>query len=139
MPIGEKLFEEEGKTAGQSIKSVGPEGVTLQFNFVGEGRGVGRLQGLKGRYFGTGTLVQGQGGPLSGGYHVIITTEEGESILLSASSLTVMGGGKVKDFSLLRIATTSQKYAWLNQVVAVRESDVSPDFQSFSGSIYEWK
>jgi hypothetical protein len=138
MAIGEKLFEDSGKTTGVTIKP-GPDGITLEFNFAGELGGLGRMQGAKGKFFGTGVLVQRPTGPMNGSYTVLMTTQDGESILLAGQSLSATIGGRLRDASLVRFSTSSQKYAWLNNVICLREAESSADFQSFSGTLYEWK
>ena len=44
MPVGEKVWEEKAKAVGMAIKSVGPEGVTIEQSWATEAKGFARLK-----------------------------------------------------------------------------------------------
>jgi hypothetical protein len=49
LALGEELAEEKGKAIGMSIKSVGPEGMTIEVSTAGEAKGFGRHPSYKDR------------------------------------------------------------------------------------------
>ena len=136
MALGEKVAEEKGKITGMSIKSIGPEGATIEFSMVSQIKGFGRTP--NGRNMGTMTAVEGPNTSTSTGQGMVVT-EDGEMLPWHALGVSKMVGGKSKGITLVTFSTRSQKYAWMNDVLLVVATEGSADFSEFSTTGYEWK
>ncbi len=136
MPLGEKVSEEKGKTTGMSIKSIGPEGTTIEFNIVSQIKGFGRVP--NGRNMGTMTVLQGPNTSNSTGQGMIVT-EDGEMLPWHASGVSKRVGNKFKGITLVTFSTRSEKYAWVNDSLLVLDGEVSADLSEFSDTGYEYK
>ena len=136
MVLGEKVAEEKGKVTGMSIKSVGPEGTTIEIDVVSEIKGFGRLPNAKN--MGTMTAVEGPKTSTSKGQGIIVT-EDGETLPWHEVGVSKRVGGKPKGLSLVTFSTTSQKYAWVNDNVYVLDGEWSADLTQFTDTAYEWK
>jgi len=136
LALGEKVAEEKGKAIGMSIKSIGPEGMTVEVSVATEIKGFGRHPG--GRNMGTLTVLQGPNTSSITGQGVVVTTD-GESLPWHASGIGKRVGNRVKGISLVNFSTSSQKYSWVNDVLLVLDSEASADFSELSDTAYEWK
>jgi hypothetical protein len=136
MVLGEKVGEEKGKATGMSIKSIGPEGMTIEVSFVSEVKGFGRYSG--GRNMGTLTVIQGPSTHKTAGQGIFVTTD-GESLPWHVVGTGKRVGGRDRGIGLVTFSTRSQKYAWVNDGLYVLDSEASPDFSEFSDISYEWK
>jgi len=136
MPLGEKLFEESGKTTGMSVKSVSAEGVTLEGNFVSQIQGVGRFP--SGMNMGTLTLVTGPITARGTGQGVFIT-KDGKSVPWHLAAISKSVEGKSKSVNIVTFQGASQELAWLNELLILIESITAPDLSTFSDVGYEWK
>ena len=121
MPLGEKLFEDTNKTTANTIKSVGPEGVTIEVSWMGDVKGVGRLSGVTGKSMASGTYTQGPNGIAAGHSQGILTTAQGDMVVwkINGTGRNDPSGGNF--IGMLTFMTTSQRLAWLNGVIAVYE------------------
>ncbi len=137
MALGEKVGEDHGTGTGVTIRSTGPEGVTIEVNYMGEVKGSGRFP--DGNYVGTLTVLQAPSGISRSTNQGLLTTKDGETIVYRGFSTGKAGGVRTKDVGLLTFTTMSQKYAWMNEAILLREGDASPDFKEFKGTSHEWK
>jgi hypothetical protein len=136
MALGEKIAEEKGKITGMSIKSVGPEGITIELNIMSEVKGHGRTP--NGRNIGTLTLIEGPKTSPSTGQGIFVT-EDGETLPWHVNGVGKIIGGKRRAISLATFSTSSQKYAWVNDGIYVLDAEFSADLSQFSDTSYEWK
>jgi hypothetical protein len=136
MPLGEKLFEENGKATGMSVKSVGADGVTLEGNFVSQVQGIGRFP--SGMNMGTIIVVQGPNTARETGQGVF-TTKDGKSALWHLVAIGRSVEGKPKSVNLVTFQATTPELAWLNELLVLIEGTSSPDMSTFSDVGYEWK
>jgi hypothetical protein len=136
MALGEKVAEEKGKITGMSIKSIGPEGTTIELNFVSETKGFGRI--ANGRNMGTLILVQGPKTSTSTGQGMVVT-QDGETLPWHVVGAGMTVDGKRRSIGLVTFSTSSQKYAWVNDGIFVLDAEFSADLSQFSDTSYEWK
>ena len=136
MVLGEKIAEEKGKLTGMSIKSIGPEGVTIEANFVGETQGFGRFP--SGRGMATATILQGPKTSRSTGQGVFVT-KDGESIPWHMSAIGKSAGDRRRSVGIATFSTLSQKYAWMNDGLFLVDFSFSADLTEYSSTDYEWK
>jgi hypothetical protein len=136
MPLGEKLFEESGKTTGMSVKSITAEGITLESNFVSQIQGFGRFP--SGTNMGTGTTVQGPNTARGTGQGVFIT-KDGKSVAWHLVAIGESVEGKSKSVNLITCQAGSPELAWLNELLILIEGTSAPDLSTFSDVGYEWK
>jgi len=136
MPLGEKVAEEKGKATGMSIKSIGPEGTTIEISTAGEVKGFGRHP--SGRSMATQTVLEGPSTSRATGQGVLATTD-GESLPWHAYGIGRTVGGRAKGIYVLTFSTHSQKYAWMNDALFVVDAEISADLSEFSTTNYEWK
>jgi hypothetical protein len=136
MVLGEKVSEEKGSIIGMSIKSVGADGVSIEFSFASEVKGFGRYPG--GRNTGTLSGLEGPNTNRSTGQGILVTPD-GEILPWHTSGVDKRVGDKIKGAFLVTFSTLSQKYAWINNVLFVLDSEASADMTSFSDTAYEWK
>jgi len=136
MVLGEKIAEEKGKLTGMSIKSIGPEGVTIEANFVGETQGFGRFP--SGRGMATATILQGPKTSRSTGQGVFVT-KDGESIPWHMSAIGKSAGDRRRSVGIATFSTLSQKYAWVNDELFLLDMSISSDLSEYTATVYEWK
>jgi hypothetical protein len=136
LALGEKIAEEKGKLTGMSVKSIGPEGVTIEANFVGESQGFGRFP--SGRGMATATILQGPKTSRSTGQGVFVT-KDGESIPSHMSAIGKGVGDRRKSVCIITFRTLSQKYAWMNEDLFLADMSFSSDLSEYSSTLYEWK
>lgn len=139
MALGEKLFEELGKTIGFRITKVHPiEGTAMEVSFVSEIRGVGKFP--NGKNVGSGLTTQYPTGTVDAQYEGLFTSDEGEQFMWWAHEKSNVGeGGKTKGIVIVSGFTNSQKLSWMNKVLIVIDNEYDPAAQQFKGTAYEWK
>ena len=136
MALGEKVAEEKGSVIGMSVKSIDANGMSIEFSFASEVQGIGRYP--SGRDMGTLSSLDGPHTNRSTGQGVIIT-KDGEMLPWHGSGIDKRVGDKIKGIFLATFTTMSQKYAWMNDVLIVLDSEASADRTKFSDTAYEWK
>jgi hypothetical protein len=139
LAIGEKLFERKGKTTGVTIKSVGPDGVTTERNIAAEIRGFGRAEGVSGRAIATTTAVGQQPRPFRVSGYALITTKDGETVVVKSSAFSKREGGRFKVASISTYMRTSAVLSWLNDLITLDEIEADITVQEFTSTSYEWK
>ncbi len=141
-----KAWEAKARVVNVSIKAIGPEGITMVLDDVGEVKGFGP--------FPDGTLVNTcnairnpwpdvHPSARSGANdNAVIRTADGETITYKTVGVPgqLLDGGLRRGISALHVWTMSTKYAWMNKMVFVRdahETGDAPD-QSWEGTIYQY-
>lgn len=139
MALGEKLFEEHGKTTGFKITKVHPiEGTTMEVSFVSEIKGAGRVP--NGRNMGSGTTTQYPTGTVDARYEGVFTMDGGEQFMWWAHEKSKLGDdGKTKGLVIVSGFTNSQKLSWMNKMIIAIDSEYDPAGQEFKGTAYEWR
>lgn len=133
MAIGEKLFEEKGKVAMVSVESADAIGVILKRSSKSEVIGSGRFP--SGTNMGYGTLSVHHDGKSRGEWLGMIVTEDNETIVWKGSGDTRKNGQGWKGILVMTFMTNSEKYDWMNSVIAV--SDLEGSTTGFRGVAYE--
>jgi hypothetical protein len=136
MALGEKVAEEKGSIIGMSIKSIDANGMSIEFSFASEITGIGRFP--SGRNVGTFSGLDGPHTNRSTGQGVVFT-KDGEMLPWHGSGIDKRVGDKIKGAFLVTFTTMSQKYAWMNDLLIVLDSQASADMTQFSDTAYEWK
>jgi hypothetical protein len=136
MALGEKVAEEKGSVTGMSIKSIDADGMSIEYSIASEIQGIGRFP--SGRNIGT---LSGLDGPRTnrGTGQGVIITKDGEMLPWHGSGIDRRVGDKTKGAFLVTFTTMSQKYAWMNDILLVLDTEASADMTQFSDTAYEWK
>jgi len=134
--LGEKLWEEKGKTIGMSVKSVGPEGIRMEQTFTTEVKGLGRSP--NGVNMGTLDFVQTPSGGFGTGQG-IFTSQDGDIVVWKCYFIGKIEAGKNKAVNIIHFMTTSQKLSWFNSLVAVEDAFTDMKTGEIGGIGYEWK
>lgn len=139
MALGDKLFDEIGKTINFRVTRVHPvEGTTMEVTFVSEIKGAGRVP--DGQNMGSGTTTHYTHGSIDAKYHGVYTSAEGEQFMWWAHEKSkVLEGGRAKGVVIVSGFTSSQKLAWMNKMIIAIDSEYDPKTQQFKGTAYEWK
>jgi hypothetical protein len=140
MPLGEKLFEENGNITGLKITRVHPaEGVTTELSFSSEIKGEGRFP--SGQNLGSGTLTKYSHGIIDATWHgSLMTSENGDQFMWWAHEKSkVVEGGNIKGLNIMTGFTNSQKLSWMNNLIIALEVSGSAFSQEFKATGYEWK
>ncbi|HKU50314.1 MAG TPA: hypothetical protein VJP79_10210 [Nitrososphaera sp.] len=139
MVLGEKLFEETGKTINIKIVKVHPvEGTTMEVTFVSELKGAGRVP--DGKNIGSGLSTHYPHGSVDASYQGVYTSNEGDQFMWWAHEKSkAMEGGRTKGLVIVSGYSNSQKLSWMNNVVIAIDSQYDPAAQQFKGTAYEWK
>ncbi len=143
MVVGEKLWEGKGKSAGAgNIKSVGMEGLTSEYSWTAEVKGVGRAKGIDGNIHVTAIMNSPPKGVAATKDQGIFMTTHGEMGVLKGSDLMKMPspGGKPTAVGLWSFMTMSEKLGWMNDLVAlVTFEALDPMWMESIITIYEWE
>lgn len=139
MAIGEKLFEEHGQATGFKIVTVHPvEGTTMEISATFDVTGFGRFP--SGKEMGSGTLVHYPHGMTQGHFHGNLITTEGDQILWWAQEKGKFGqDGKMKGVALVSFYSNAQRHAWVNNLIALLETEFDPQTQKIHTVGHEWK
>ena len=138
MALGQKLFEEVGKTSGFKVAKVHPlEGVTTEISFTSDIKGVGRYP--SGKNLDSGTITKYPHGIIDGSWQGTLTSELGEQFMWwSHEKGKVLEGGKIKGLNVTTGFTNSQKLSWMNNLIMIIELSGSIFSDEFSAIGYEW-
>lgn len=142
MAIGEKLWEGKGKTAGPGlIKSVGWEGVTSEYSWTAQVKGVGRAKGIDGSIHVTAVMKMApKGVPASKDQGIFMTMSGDMGVLKGFDLMKMTAGGNPRAVGLWTFMTTSEKLSWMNDLVAlVTFEALDPMWNESNIAIYEWK
>ena len=142
MAIGEKLWEGKAKTAGPgSIKSVGIEGVTSEYSWAAQVKGMGRAKGVDGNIHVTAMMKMApKAVPASKDQGIFMTMTGDMGVIKGFDLMKMTMGGNPKAVGLWRFMTMSEKLSWMNDLVAlVTFEALDPMWNASNITIYEWK
>ena len=142
MVLGEKLWEGKAKSVGTGfIKSVGMEGVTSEYSWMAEVKGVGRAKGLDGSIHVTAISMVAPKGVSKATDQGIFMMKSGEmGVLKGFDLMKMMAGGNPAAVGLWSFMTTSEKLSWMNDLIAlVTFEALDPMWMESNVTIYEWK
>ena len=135
MALGEKLFEEKGKTTMTFVKEVNDEGIIVKQSFTSEVKGFGRFP--SGKNMGSGGFMMRSDGKAKGRWRGMFMTDDNQMIVWKGSGNSRRTADSVKGIMVMTFMTKSEKYAWLNTAIVV--ADLQGDMMSFSDVGYEWQ
>ncbi len=137
--LGEKLFEGKGKSGPGFIKWVGMEGIAQMYTWTANVKGMGKAAGAECMISVTAkgmTPPKGVGMAKDQG---IFRTTTGEMGVIKGVDLAKMAEGKTISVGLWSFMTSSEKLAWMNDLIAVVSFEaLDPMWQEFNITIYEW-
>ena len=142
MVLGEKLWEGKAQSVGTGlIKSVGMEGVTSEYSWTAQVKGMGRAKGLDGNINVTAVgMIQPKGVSKSRDQGIFITGTGDMGVLIGDDLSKMTAGGNPRGVGLWRFMTTSEKLSWMNEVIAlVALEALDPMWMESNITIYEWK
>jgi len=142
LPLGEKLWEGKAKTAGAGfIKSVGMEGVTSEYSWSAQLKGMGRAKGADINVNVTAISMMQPKGPGGAKDQGVFMTMTGDMGVLKGFDLMKMTMGKnPAAVGLWMFMTTSDKLGWMNDLIAlVTFEALDPMWENSNITIYEWK
>lgn len=135
MVMGEKLFEEKGKITMTFVDSIDATGIVMKQSFSSEVTGFGRCP--SGMNMGSGTVCMHQDGKAHGKWVGMMMTEDNEMITWKASGHSKRSGEGLKGIMVITFMTKSEKYEWINSIIAV--ADLESTMIEFSDVAYEWE
>jgi hypothetical protein len=135
MTMGEKLFEEKGKYTMMFVESVDADGVTMKQSFSSELTGFGRCP--SGMNMGSGTIWMKQDGKAFSKWSGMMMTKDREMIVWNATGHGKQMGEELKGIVIATFMTKSEKYSWMNSIIAVL--DIKGGMMEFSDVAYAWE
>lgn len=135
MAMGDKLCDEKGKMMSTFIESVDANGITMKQTFNADVTGAGKFP--SGMNMGSGTIWVGMDEKAHGKWHGMMMTKENETIVWNGSGHSMRHQGAVKGIMVITFMTKSEKYAWMNSIIAVKE--LQGTMMDFTSTTYEWK
>jgi len=142
MVLGEKLWEGKGKSAGQGlIKSVGMEGITSEYSWTAQVKGMGRATGIDVNINVTAIMTSSPKGiPTAKDQGIFMTMTGDMGVLKGFDLMKMAGGGNPTAVGLWSFMTTSEKLGWMNDLIAlVTFEALDPMWMESNITIYEWK
>ena len=142
MALGEKLWEGKSKSAGPgSIKSVGMEGVTSEYSWSAQTKGMGRAKGVDIAIHVTAVGIMPQKGVAAENDQGTFMTMSGDMGVLKGFGLMKMTmAAKPSAVALWSFMTVSEKLSWMNDtIVLVTYEAQDIMWNEFNITIYEWK
>jgi hypothetical protein len=142
MVLGEKLWEGKGKSAGASfIKSIGMDGVTSEFSWMAQVKGIGRAKGADLNINVTAVSMMPPKGVSATKDLGMFMTMTGDMGTLKGVDMMKMAMGKNPSaVGLWGFMTMSEKLGWMNDLIAVVTMEaLDPMWMEFNITINEWK
>lgn len=139
MVLGEKLWEGKGKTTGTTIKAVGADGVTLEYTWTAQLKGMGKAKGADAAVTFSAIVLMGPSGSGLSRGQGILNTMTGDMVAIKGAGHGKNEAGKSKGVGLWSFMTMSAKLGWLNNVVAIITQEGDPQWMEFDMAIHEWK
>jgi len=142
MVLGEKLWEGKGKSEGVGfIKSVGMDGVTSEFSWSAQAKGIGRAKGADLNIHVTAISMMPPKGVSGTKDQGVFNTMTGEMGVMKGMDLMKMVMGKnPSSVGLWTFMTMSEKLGWMNDLIAVAVIEaLDPMWMEFNVTIFEWK
>jgi hypothetical protein len=140
--LGEKLWEGPGKSVGAGlIKSVGMEGITSEYSWTAQVKGMGRAKGIDGNIHVTAIMTSPPKGVAASKDQGIFMTMSGEmSVLKGFDEMKMVTGCNPAAVGLWRFMTTSEKLGWMNDLIALVTFEAQdPMWMESIITIYEWR
>ena len=129
----------KAKTMGMAIKGANADGVSLEYTWMADVKGMGKAKGVDGNILFTGnTMISptGGGGTMGTG---MFTTMTGDMAVIKGSGYGKPEGAKGKGVGIWNFMTMSQKLAWMNMTVAITTQEGDPMWKEFDLVVWEWK
>ena len=142
MVLGEKLWEGKGKSSGEgSIKSIGVEGVTSEYSWTAQVKGLGQAKGIDGNIHVTAIGMMPQKGVATEADQGTFMTMTGDMGIIKGYGLMKMTrSNKPSAVGLWSFMTMSEKLSWMNDVIAIVTFEaLDPMWTEFNIAIHEWK
>jgi hypothetical protein len=139
--IGKKLWEGKGKSTGPgTIKSITAEGVTSEYSWSAQVKGIGCAEGAHGNIHLTAIGKNPPKGVYSETDQGIFMTATGDMCVIKGYGLMKMVMGQnPKAVSLWSFMTMSEKLGWINDLIAVVTFEAQdPMWNEFTITINEW-
>lgn len=142
MVLGQKLWEGKAKSVGTGlIKSVGMEGITSEYSWNAQVKGMGCAEGLDGSINVTAiskTPPKGVGKAKDQGIFMMTSGDMG--VLKGFDLMKMTVGGNPAAVGLWTFMTQSEKLGWMNDLIAlVTFEALDPMWMESNITIYEWK
>jgi hypothetical protein len=139
LAIGEKLWEGKAKTMGMTIKGINADGVSLEYTWMAQLKGMGKAKGVDGQVLFTGmTMISPSGGGSTVG-NGMFTTMTGDMAVIKGSGYGKPEAGKGKGLGIWSFMTMSPKLTWMNMTVALTTQEGDPMWSEFEVVVWEWK
>ena len=141
MALGEKLWEGKGKSEGAgAIKSVGMEGITSEYSWSAQVKGMGRAKGADLNINVTAIMTAAPKGVSTSRDQGMFMTMTGDMGVLKGLDMMKMTSGNPKAVGLWTFMTTSEKLGWMNDLIALVTFEALDQMWMESNiTIYEWK
>lgn len=140
MVLGQKLLEGKGKFGVGLIKSVEKDGVSSEYSWMAQLKGLGCAEGLDCTIHVTATTTQPPKGIGTAKDQGVLMTIGGDMAVLKGHALSKMVEGKPSGVALWSFMTMSEKLNWMNEMIALVTLEATdPMWQEFNMIIYEWK
>jgi hypothetical protein len=139
LPIGQKIFEINWKSTSMSIKSIGPEGLTMEMTATGEMNGYGPAKGVKGSALVTFQDIRQPGGISTGTGKGILSTPDGDMAVYKMMFAGRMkGAGKQAWIGPVTYMTMSETLGFLNEMVCITEGEGEIGSPQAKDIVCEW-
>ncbi len=138
MGIGEQLWEGTGKTQIMIVKNLSADGVTVEYTWAGDVKGVGKAKGVNGSIIFTGTKLSpltNKGAGTTTGQGILFTSKDMAAI--KSSGYGNPRWEKTKSVELRNFFTASERLSWLNGAAAIVTQEGDPAWKEFKISINE--
>lgn len=139
MGIGEKLWEGTGKTQIMIVKDVNADGVSVEYTWAGEVKGLGKAKGVDGSIIFTGRKlapISNKGAGTTVGHGILFTSKD--MVAITSSGYGNPKWERTKSVEIWNFLTASQNLSWLNGAVALVTQEGDPAWKEFSIAINEW-
>ncbi len=140
MEMSEKIWEGKGKTQIMIVQSINADGVTVEYTWTGDVKGIGKAKGVNGTITFTGRKLApftGKGSGMTVGQGLLFTGKD-----MVAIKSTGYGNPKwegTKSVEIWSFMTASQRLSWVNETVAIVTQEGDPAWKEFTISINKWK
>ena len=136
MALGDLVIDETVTMTGVRVLSVDAPGTKVEVC----AQGAGTIRGVSATSLYTYTQLQRPDGSIYGEGRGIITTQDGDVILITAtgSARATAPGGTIKFRTMLHAQSTSEKYADLTGIGLAGEYDAASDGTA-THKCWEWK
>jgi hypothetical protein len=135
----EKLFTEKGSVEGFEDRDDLQEGVITNVTFTSEVKGEGG-KFPSGEDRGSGTMTRRADGTVEAiTKGSLMTDDNGHQFMWQSYEMSIVDGKKLKGLDIVTGSTKSQKWARLNKLIIVLETEHDPSFKKYKLTGYEYK